>query len=88
MFLYSRYNCRYHGTVKQELAELFWGRIVKEIFHKVIDDFWCIGKEVVGELHKLYSSGVESFTMDKEVGHSFDIGAGRGQETESFFVTG
>ena len=67
---------------------MFWGRIVKEMFHKVIDDFWCIGEVVVGELHKLYSGGVESFTVNKEVGQSFDRGADRGQETKSFFVTG
>ena len=78
MLLDNRYNFWYHRTVEQELAELFWGRIVKEMFHKVIDDFRGIGEEVVGELHKLDSGVVESFTVNKEVGHSFNKGAGGG----------
>ena len=88
MLLYSRYNCWYYRTVEQELAELFWGRIVKEVFHKVFNDFRCLGDEVVGELHKLDSGGVEGFTVNKEVGHSFNKGAGGGQETQSLFVAG
>ena len=51
---------------------------MKEMFHKVIDDFRGIGEEVVGELHKLDSGVVESFTVNKEVGHSFNKGAGGG----------